>query len=254
MIKAPLYDFEAFWAECRFSGVTAAVHVEADVRSADPLAEVKWLRELANPTPLSLRVVARATLASPEIEHHLSELGNFPEVRGIRDFGAVHYFRDPHNHRGFETGVRLLAEAGYLLDLDCAWEEMAAAKRLADDHGDLPIVLEHFGYPRSRDAEYFQHWNGPLRELAQAENTYCKLSGFGMTDRTWSDESLRPWLETCVEAFGPSRCLFGSNWPVDRIASSYDSFVASFLRMIARYSPDEQQAICSGTAAALYQL
>jgi predicted TIM-barrel fold metal-dependent hydrolase len=75
-----------------------------------------------------------------------------------------------------------------------------------------------------------------------------------MTDRDFTAESLRRWVETCLEAFGPSRCMFGSNWPLDRIASSYDALIDVFIELISGCSSTEQQAICSGTARQLYGL
>lgn len=253
-IKSTLYDPDAFWAECRFSGVTTAVHVEAAARSVDPLGEVKWLLQLPKHAQLTFAIVAQADLGAETAHEHIGALKAIPEVRGVRDFGLFDYFRSPEAHPGFESGVASLDGAGLLLDLDCAWEEMAAAKRLAEAHPDLPIVLEHVGYPHRRDDAYFHDWNKAVRALATAENVYCKISGLGMTDRNFTTASLQRWVETCIEAFGPRRCLFGSNFPLDRIASSYDALIDVLFELISPCTSDEQEAICNGTARQLYRL
>jgi predicted TIM-barrel fold metal-dependent hydrolase len=85
-----------------------------------------------------------------------------------------------------------------------------------------------------------------------APNMACKLSGLAMTDWGWSVESLRRWVVTSLESFGPSRCMFGSNWPLDRMASSYDALVTAFRELIGSCSAAEQEAICSANAENLY--
>ena len=253
-IKSLRYDPSSYWAECRFSGVTKAVHVEAAARAEDPLAEVKWVLDLPPHETLSLVIVADAVLDAPDVEARVDALASIAEVRGVRDFELAEYFRSPERHRAFERGVVRLERSGLLLDLDCAWEEMRAARRLAEEHGDLRVVLEHIGYPHRRDDGYFADWRPAILDIATAGNVYCKLSGLGMTDRAFTAESLQRWVETCLEAFGPSRCMFGSNWPLDRIASSYDALIDVFVELISTCSSTEQRAICSGTARQLYGL
>lgn len=253
-IKSPLYDADAFRAESRHAGVTKVVHVEADARSKDPRAETDWLEGIARAQGFPNAIVAHVDLSASDVAERLQAQQACELVRGIRDFGVASCLADLEGHPGFERGVQALEGSGLLLDLDCSWAEMPAARRLAERHPALRVVLEHFGYPRRRDDEYFRSWQGALRDLAVAANVSCKLSGLGMTDRTWTVASLRPWVETCIEAFGPSRCLFGSNWPVDRIASSYDAVVEAFLELISGCTSAEQREICSGTAARLYGL
>jgi predicted TIM-barrel fold metal-dependent hydrolase len=252
IMKSPLYDVAAFHAESRFAGVEKVVHVEAAARAADPMAEPDWVRSLAPNAELPIAIVAHLDLSAPSGANDVKRLADRTEVQGIRDFGVVRYLEDPGQAPHFEANLKEMEEAGLLLDLDCAWEHMGRAKALADAHPGLQIVLEHIGYPRSRDDAYFANWSPAMRDLATAGNVHCKLSGLGMTDRRWTVESLRRWVATSIEAFGPSRCLFGSNWPVDRIASSYDALVAAFLELISGYRPGEQEAMCCRNAEGLY--
>jgi predicted TIM-barrel fold metal-dependent hydrolase len=251
-IKSPLYDIAAFHAESRFAGVEKVVHVEAAARTANPTVEPDWVRSIAVNAELPVAIVVHLDLSAPSAAEEVKRLAERPDIRGVRDFGVVHYLEDPAQVPDFEANLKAMEDMGLLLDLDCAWEHMARAKVLAEAHPRLQIVLEHIGYPISRDDAYFADWSAAIRQLGAARNVYCKLSGLGMTDLRWTVESLRRWVISSVEAFGPSRCLFGSNWPVDRIASSYDALVAAFLELISGYGPDEQERICRTNAEQLY--
>lgn len=254
-IKSPLFDPAAFVAETRFAGVDKVVHVEADARPATVTSEPDWVESAAASAGLATAIVVHLDLGAPSAAEQVRSLGQRSGIRGVRDFGLAAYLRgtsDPATAGTFRANLRAMAEAGLLLDLDCAWEDMAAARNLAQELPQLTIVLEHIGYPRRRDDEYFASWSPAIRDLAVASNVHCKLSGLGMTDRNWTVESLRRWVATAIEAFGPSRCMFGSNWPVDRIASSYDALVAAFLELIGTCSASEREAICSANARKLY--
>ncbi|BCB76779.1 hypothetical protein Pflav_031890 [Phytohabitans flavus] len=141
-----------------------------------------------------------------------------------------------------------------MFDLDCEYPNMAAAGALAARHPDLRIVLQHIGFPRRRDADYFAAWRTALTELGKHPNVFCKISGLAMTDPLFSRESLRPWAEHCLESFGPRRCVIGSNWPVDRLYSSYDSIMDCYRDYVSTLSEDEQRAVLSGNALDLYRI
>jgi predicted TIM-barrel fold metal-dependent hydrolase len=251
-IKSPLYDAPAFLAECRFAGVDKVVHVESDARAQSPSVEPNWVRSMVARASLPTALVVHLDLGDALTAASWEALAGPADVRGVRDFGVVGYLQDPERAPGFEANMVAMQRAGLLLDLDCSWEHMALARRFAEDHERLVVVLEHVGYPRRRDDVYFANWSAAIHDLARSENVYCKLSGLGMTDRNWTTGSLRRWVLTCLEAFGTSRCLFGSNWPVDRIASSYDALVAGFRELISVCTEAEQEAICSANAERLY--
>ena len=129
---------------------------------------------------------------------------------------------------------------------------MAAALDLARRHPNLKIVLEHIGYPRSRDDEYFANWSTGVKTLSQAENVTMKISGLGMTDRLFTKNSLQRWVEVCLESYGADRCLLGSNWPVDRLFSSYDAIMNLEREFISQLSITEQKKISTENAKEIY--
>jgi predicted TIM-barrel fold metal-dependent hydrolase len=251
-VKAPLYDPEAFIAETRFAGVERAVHVEADAEAATPHAEPAWVRSVARQAGLATAIVADLDLAAASGPEDVRSFFAHGDVRGVRDFGVVDYLQDPAGAAGFHASLDAMEAGGLLLDLDCAFEHMGRARALAEAHPGLTIVLEHIGYPRSHDDAYFKDWSPAVRRLAGAPNVHCKLSGLGMLDRRFTPGSLRRWVDTCLDAFGPGRCMFGSNWPLDRMASSYDALVEVFGELIAGCTAAEQEAICFDNAEGVY--
>jgi predicted TIM-barrel fold metal-dependent hydrolase len=250
-IKSVRYDVAALAAEARFAGVTGAVHVQAAVGTSEPLDETLWLTKMAENSPMPFVIVAGVDLCARDVTEQLSAHARSPLLRGIRDYGREDYLSDP----AFERGVTALEEFGLALDLDCKWEDMSLARDLARSAPGTTVVLEHIGYPRDTSSpEYFESWKAGIESIAEAPNVMCKISGLGMNRVAWTIEDLRPWVEHCIQTFGPDRCMFGSNWPVDRLYASYDAYVAAYRTLIESYTNAEQTLLLSGTANRIYSI
>ena len=107
---------------------------------------------------------------------------------------------------------------------------------LAGKFPNIVICVDHCAIPEARDDAYFKRWRAAVKKLAKAENVAMKISGLGMMDRLWTVDSLRPWVLGCIEAFGVDRVVFGTNWPVDRMFSSYPDIVNAYAKIIAAFS------------------
>ena len=116
------------------------------------------------------------------------------------------------------------------------------------------ICVDHCAIPEARDDEYFKRWSSAMRALAKADNVVMKISGLGMMDRRWTVESLRPWVLGSIEAFGVDRVVFGTNWPVDRMFSSYPDLINAYAAIISGFSRDEQMAMFSRNAEKLFRI
>lgn len=250
-IKTLVYSSAAYEAETRFANVTKVVHVQAALGAADPVLETEWLEEMAVRTGRPDAFIADASLADANVEQILERhVETSTRVRGIRDFAEGDYLES----KDWQRGYALLEKFDLLCDLDCQWENMGAAHDLARSFPNTPLVLEHAGYPSSRSDEYFQEWRRGLASLAQAQNAWCKISGLGMYDHCWTIASIRPWVLACIDAFGPERCFFGTNWPLDRLFSSFDHVVNAYAEIIADFTFEEREAMFFRNATALYQL
>lgn len=252
-IKAPQYLVQDFHAESRFVGVTGVVHVQAAIGSPDPVTETEWLTEMNKSSPIPIRIVADCVLGGTQAIAQLEGHARSELFVGIRDFQSEPMLARKEIDSTFESSLKWLSQHEKALDLDCEWMNMAEARKLAIRHPDLQIVLEHIGFPRTRTNEYFKDWRKAINHLAKAENITMKISGIAMTDPNFTKKSLKPWVETCIEAFGPKRCVIGSNWPLDRLRSSYDTIINLYRDYVSTLSHSEQKMILNKNAAKIYR-
>jgi predicted TIM-barrel fold metal-dependent hydrolase len=108
--------------------------------------------------------------------------------------------------------------------------------------------------PIGRSDEYFERWSGGLDLLSQAPNVAIKISGLGLADHNWSVDSIRPYVLKTIECFGADRCMFGTNWPVDKLFSSYLMLIDAYRSIVSTFSSDEQNALLWENAERHYRL
>lgn len=181
-----------------------------------------------------------------------------------------HLYRD---HAKFREGFAKLGELGLTFDAWLYHPQLEDLVDLARAFPDQPIVLNHVGGPlglewyAERKQEVFKVWRKSIRELAGCANVTMKvggmgmlLNGFGFEDRTVapsSDElaqAWRPYVETCIEAYGAERCMFESNFPVDKISGSYGNYWNAFKKLASGASADEKEQLFRNTAKRFYAL
>jgi predicted TIM-barrel fold metal-dependent hydrolase len=172
----------------------------------------------------------------------------------------------------YRRGFAHLARLGLSFEAWVLEPQLPEVLSLATAFPDTTIVLDHVGTPlgigayAGRREERFEVWRRNIRALAAAQNVVVKLGGLAMPfcgfevepDRAPRSERLaalwRPYIETCIEAFGPDRCMFESNFPPDKGQCSYQVIFNAFKRIAAQYSETEKTALFSATAANLYRL
>jgi predicted TIM-barrel fold metal-dependent hydrolase len=249
-LKAQRYAVDEFVAETRFQNVAKVIHVQAALGSPDPVEETRWLQRFVDRTGLPQGIVAEAWLARPDVAEMLERHSEFPNLRGIRDFGDGDYLTDP----AWKRGYALLERFNLVCCLDSNPDAYGKARALADETPGVTLCLDHCGLPSARDREYFERWRRGIRDLAAAENVVVKISGLGMFDHRWTADSIRPWVLECIDAFGVERSFFGTNWPVDRLYSSYGDVVAAYAELIKDFSPEEQVALFAKNAERIFRI
>lgn len=216
--------------------IVASVHVEANWDPTDPLSEIAWLDGLPRPDGIAARYVGYANLAGPDIDVVLETMASHGRVAGIRQIVSWH--PDPKQSAvpdrrlmadpAWRRGLAVLGRLGLSFDLLISPWQMADALDLARTFPNVNFALNHCGSPFDRSANGMAQWAAGLHALAQAPNIVLKVSDLVAFDQQWTEASLREVLLTCVDAFGPGRCLLASDHPVvTRFASfrqTYDSF------------------------------
>ena len=152
------------------------------------------------------------------------------------------------------VGLAAVAQAGLVFDLLITAPHWDAAVRVVRDLPMLQFVLDHLGKPTLTKGADLSRWETMMRTLAEHDNVSAKLSGL-VTEASWSSwtpDDLRPAVEIALEAFGPNRLMFGSDWPVCLLASGYQRWVATAEDLLAKTSPAERGEIFGGTARRIY--
>jgi len=249
-IKAQHYWIEDYIAEIRFANVPKAVHVQAALGIPDPVNETKWIQAFADKTGYPHGIVAECRLADPDAAAVLDRHMHYANVRGIRDFGNGRYLVDG----SWRAGFKHLKRHKLVSCVDTRIQYFDDLIDLAAAFPDTMICVDHCAIPEARDDEYLKRWSAAMRALAKADNVVMKISGLGMMDRLWTIESLRPWVLGSIEAFGVDRVVFGTNWPVDRMFSSYPDLVNAYAKIISGFTGDEQLAMFSRNAEKLFRI
>jgi L-fuconolactonase len=217
--------------------------------------ETGWLLELANENAWIRGVVGWAPIAAPEFPDVLAELRQQKKLKGLR-----HIIQDEPDEQfilgaAFNRGIRTLHGFGLVYDILIYARHLPQTVQFVDRHPDQPFVLDHCAKPPilKNDGEF---WARHMRELARRPNVVCKISGL-VTEadwQNWTPAVLEPYLHLVLEAFGPSRLLFGSDWPVALLASSYQRWIDVVEKWAAPLSSSERAAIWGGNAARVYSL
>lgn len=237
--------------------VAGFIFVQAECAAEQALAEVDWVTSLADRLPLR-GVVARVPLEDPDAtEAHLAELARRPLVAGVRRL--LQSEPDGFAARpGFRASARSVAAAGLAFDACVRWPQLPDVVALARDVPELTIVLDHLGKPPVGSADAPAPaagtvWAAHLHDLARLPNVVCKLSGLpAESTGEWTDAQVRPFLDVALDAFGPERLLFGSDWPVSGPYGRWADAVASWAA--DRLGADECAALLAGNAERVYRL
>ena len=241
---------EDFIEITRASNVTKAVHVQAAIGSKNPVKETEWLEEAAERTGFPHAIVAHADLRAPEVEAVLERHCELPRMRGVRDFSYGDFLVSEDFHKGYA----LLEKYNLHASIAAQWQDMEKLIALANKFPNTIIVIDHAGNPAERNENYFEQWKRGMATAATAENIVCKISGLGMGDHNWTVESIRPYVLSCIEAFGVPRSIFATNWPVDSLFSSYDTLIDAYTEIVSDFSDDEKMDLFARNTEALYRI
>ena len=224
------------------------------VQARQTLEETRWLLGLAARHPIITGVVGWVPLAD-------SGLGRiFDEIADRRLIGVRHVVQgepDPRFLEGaaFNEGIRTVTGLGLTYDLLIYANQLPAAVAFVDRHPRQRFVLDHIAKPRV-EGEPPDSWRRQLTELARRPNVYCKFSGVvtEVPGWRWDLTLLQPYFKVVLDAFGPRRLMFGSDWPVCLVGSTYARWLEAVNALAAGLSPAERARLMGETAAEAYRI
>ncbi len=238
--------------------VEKIIYVQAGwQRSEDVLAEVRWLTELQD--PLLGGVIAYANLTAPHIEEHLQVLAKNSLVKGIRQLIA--WDKNPYycsceedflQNPIWRENFALLKKYSLRFDLQIFPEQTDQAISLLQGNPNIPVVIEHLLQPRKHDRDTLVEWEAQLAKLAALPQVCIKLSGAYLFEHAAKPEDVAWMIQTAVRLFGSDRCMFGSNFPVEKLYISYDEMIAHFWEATELLGEVAQADIFHRTARKFY--
>lgn len=230
------------------------VFVEADCHPGQALSEIDWVGSLAEGGAAVVGIVAHAPLElGSQVEVVLDQLAGRPLVVGVRrllQHEPPALLADP----ALVEGTRQLAARGLTSDLCVTPEQLPAVVKLVRACPETSFVLDHLGKPAVGE-RFPDEWGQDIRELASYPNVNCKLSGLAtIAGPGWGAGDVLPHLRHALEAFGPSRCLFGSDWPVALESASYEDWLDAVLEALEGLGQTERAGVLGGNAIRVYDL
>jgi L-fuconolactonase len=237
-------------AELDRAGFERAIVVQV-LNNSDETAE---LLSLARERPWLAGVVGWIDVTSAAVEERIDHARTLGPLVGVRH--QLQAEVDPGawlERADVGCGLRILAARGLPFDLMLRPAQFEQALRLVRDHPALTFVVDHAGKPPIATGA-LEPWAAGMRAFAAQPNVVCKLSGLvTMAGRDrWTTSDLAPYADVVLDAFGPQRVMFGSDWPVCLLAAGYTDVVGALRELTARLTPEEAASVWSGTACAVY--
>jgi L-fuconolactonase len=226
------------------------------VQARQTLEETNWLIELAEQNAFIKGVVGWLPLCDLQIDQTLEQYADRSHLVGVR-----HIIHDEPDDQfilraDFNEGISRLAPHDLVYDILIFEKHLSATIEFVDRHPNIQFVVDHIAKPKIHPDTFDQNWKTNLIELARRENVSCKLSGMvtEAPDFVWDQQLLTPYFETALEAFGPNRLLFGSDWPVSLLGTDYGKWIDAVNSALNELSLDEQAAIWGKNAQRIYKL
>ena len=242
--------------------VVKTVHVEAECRRDQQVAETRWLTEVNARYGMPNAIVAHAWFHTSDAEEILAQQKSFLLVHGIRSkpvtsrspgesvAGVAGSMQDPN----WLAGLRLLRKYDLSWDLRVPTWHLEEAAQVVRANPDIPVVLNHTGFPWDRSEAGLALWRRGMKALAACEQVCCKLSCLCLQDGPWDYEDNRRIVLEAIEIFGIDRCMFASNFPVDGLRAAFDRMFVDFGRMTGGLSASERRKLFHDNAAKFYRL
>ena len=256
------YPMAEYLEDTAGQGITKSVYVQANWPVERAVAEAEWIEHLAQETGWPHATVAYADMTVADARPALDRLARCPRVRGIRQ--QFHWHPNPQyrfaahgdlcDDQNVQKNIAFLEVYGWAFDLQVFTGQMAGAARLAQACPRVSFVLQHAGMLEDLSDQGRADWRVGMARLAACPNVYAKLSGFGTFVHRLNTTEIGWITGETVALFGAHRCLWGSNFPIEKLWTTYASLLDAHRQGAAGFSAADQRAIFNDTASRVYRL
>jgi predicted TIM-barrel fold metal-dependent hydrolase len=256
------YPIEEYRADIAGSGVVKSVYVQTNWPPERYEDEAAWVERTAEATGWPHAIVAYADLSVEDVRPQLDRLSRYGLVRGVRM--QLHWHENPQYRFAarrdlaadptIRRNIARLADYGLSFDLQVFAPQMADAADLAESCPRVVFVLQHAGMLEDLSPAGRAEWRAGMVRLAACDNVVCKLSGLGTFLHRNDPAHVAGVVHEAVAIFGAGRCLFGSNFPIGKLWTSYGALLDAYRDAARPLAPKEQQAILHDTAMSVYRI
>jgi predicted TIM-barrel fold metal-dependent hydrolase len=256
------YPIGEYLDDIKNTGVVASVYVQTNWEASRSIEEVAWVQSIADQHGFPHAIVGFADLANAVLPATLNAMARYPLLKGVRQ--QVHWHNNPNYafasrpdvtaDKDWRHGLSQLAPRGLLFELQVFTSQMAASADLVRAFPQTTFVLEHAGMLEDLSDGGRTAWRAGMRLLSDCPNISVKLSALGTFVHRATLADIQPVVSDTVTLFGAERCLWGSNFPIERLWTDYATLVSNIRQAVAHLPLSEQRQVLSETAARLYGL
>ena len=258
------YLLEDYIEDTKNQNIIKSVHVQAEHDDDKPVNETAWLQNLADThsSKLPHAIVAFADFSKNNVSEILDAHQEYKNTRGIRQILSYNKDEPKYSHATEDfmknstwvENFKYIRNRNLSFDIQIYKHQMEDAVNLANKYNDILFILNHTGEPCYQSKEYIESWEQNMKKLAKCENVVAKISGLGMFNPNWTIDSTRIFVEKTIQIFGIERCMFASNFPVDKIFNSFDTYWNSFKEITKNYSENDKKLLFSSNAEKYYRI
>jgi predicted TIM-barrel fold metal-dependent hydrolase len=257
------YLVTEYRADAEASGVSKSVYTQVNWPLERSVDEVRWVQGVADETGWPHAIVGSADMFDASCADVFAEqVESSPLLRGTRlqlhwhERELYRFAAGPNmmDDPMFRKNLGLLEQYGWVFELQVFGPQMADAARLVADFPQLTFVLVHAGMLEADDAETVALWEAGMAMLAAQPNVVVKLTGLGTFTRSVDVDHISQIVARCLDWFGADRCMWGSNFPVEKLWTDYATLVHAFGAALADADDRTRAAVFGGTAARVYRL
>ena len=258
------YLLEDYINDAQNQNIIKSVHVQAEHDDDKPVNETAWLQSLADThsSKLPNAIVAFADFSKDNVVEILDAHQEYKNIRGIRQILSYNKDEPKYSHASEDfmknstwvENFKNIRNRNLSFDIQIYKHQMDDAVDLASKYDDVLFILNHTGEPCYQSSKYVHSWEENMKKLAKCKNVVAKISGLGMFDPQWTIDSTRIFVEKTIQIFGIERCMFASNFPVDKIFNTFDNYWNSFKEITKNYSENDKKLLFSSNAEKYYRI
>tara|TARA_Y100000590_G_scaffold299465_1_gene337654 strand:- start:5010 stop:5897 length:888 start_codon:yes stop_codon:yes gene_type:complete len=259
-----VYLLDNFTNDFKNLNVIKSVHVQGEINLSEIIYETKWLQQISDNNKFPNAIVGFVDFLDSEVEIYLNQHLNYANFRGIRQILNFDKNNKEISHAKIdylkeETWVKnfsLMQKYDLSFDLSIFWTQTEDALKLINKYNNVLFIINHTLSPINIDNQTIKEWHSNIKLLSNSENVVIKLSGFGEFNSSWDISSIKPLILNSIEAFGTERCMFGSNFPVDKVLSSakYEDYWIAYYNIVKDFSSDEKDKLFYLNAEEYYKI